>query len=257
MYLWTGEAMIARIMLAAIAAGLFAGLVMTAAQQIKVVPLILQAEQYEGGHAHDHNETQAQSPQSGDVLADAGTSAHTHTGDEAVAEAGSSNMLFGLSRFGGTLLANLVTGAGFGLLLAGVAVLSGVAVSIRAGLLFGAAGWLAVQLLPAIGIPPELPGSPAADLRERQFWWAATVFLSGVGLYLLFLRHEMWALAAGLLAIAAPHIYGTPRPDDLKSAVPAYLAAEYAVAALATTLFFWLVLGAAYGWLASRLEARR
>lgn len=239
--------MIVRFLLAAIAAGLFAGFSMTAAQQLKVVPLIVQAETYEsnGSHSHDETGTDAQ-----DAAAATGH-------DDQAAETEAGGLLFGLPRFGGTLLANLVTGAGFGLLLAGVTLLSGLTVSMRSGLLFGAAGWLAVQLLPALGLPPELPGFPHTDLQARQIWWVATVLLSGAGLYLVLLRHEAWALAIGVLGLAAPHIYGAPRPDNLTSAVPAYLAAEYSVAALATTLFFWLVLGTAYGWLSGRIGERQ
>ncbi len=224
--------MIARMMLAAIAAGLFAGLVMAVAQQVKTVPLIVQAETYESGQAHNHE------------------SAEAHTHDAPAAATGTTS--FGLSRFGGTLISSLVTGAGFGLLLAGVALVASVPLTVRSGLLLGAAGWVAVQLLPSVGLPPELPGFPATDLQARQIWWVATVLLSGAGLYLVFLRKEAAAIAAGLLLLTAPHLYGAPRPADMSSAVPAYLAAEYVTAALATTLFSWLVLGAALGWLAGR-----
>ena len=52
---------------------------------------------------------------------------------------------------------------------------------------------------------------------------------------------------AGIVLIAAPQVYGAPQPADLSSAVPAVLGAEFAVAALATTLFFWIVLGLSLG----------
>ncbi len=252
-----GEAVIARIMLAAIAAGLFAGLVMTAAQQAKVVPLIVQAETYEGGTAHGHGDD-GHSHASGETHSQEAGGA-TSPGPSASGGDGAAagGILFGLSRFGGTLLANLVTGAGYGLLLAGIALTGGIPFTVANGLLLGAAGWLAVQLLPAIGLPPALPGFPHADIAERQAWWAATVTLSAAGLYLLFMRREALAWAAGMLLIAAPHIYGAPRPADLASAVPAYLAAEFATAALATALLFWLVLGAALALAAARFGAEQ
>ncbi|WP_312419399.1 CbtA family protein, partial [Shinella sp.] len=67
------------------------------------------------------------------------------------------------------------------------------------------------------------------------------------GLYLLFLKPGIVAKIAGLVLIAAPQVYGAPQPSDISSAVPAVLGAEFAVAALATTLFFWIVLGLSLG----------
>ena len=114
--------------------------------------------------------------------------------------------------------------------------------------LFGfSTSWLAVHMLPAIGLPPELPGFPAADLTQRQIWWVATVVLSAGGLYLLVLKPSIVAKIAGIVLIAAPQVYGAPQPSDISSNVPAVLGAEFAVAALATTLFFWIVLGLSLG----------
>ena len=156
-------------------------------------------------------------------------------------------IMFGMSRFSGTLLANLVTGAGFGLLLAGFSLVSGHPITVANGALWGAAGWLAVHMLPAIGLPPELPGFPAADLGDRQVWWIATVILSAAGLYLLFLKPNIVAKVIGIALVVAPQVYGAPQPSDISSNVPAVLGAEFAVAALATTLFFWIVLGLSLG----------
>jgi cobalt transporter subunit CbtA len=107
-------------------------------------------------------------------------------------------------------------------------------------------------MLPAIGLPPELPGFPAADLGDRQTWWIATVLLSALGVYLVVLREEIVAKLIGLVVIAAPHLYGAPQPADISSAVPAVLGAEFAVAALATALASWLLLGVVSGYLNDR-----
>ncbi len=142
------------------------------------------------------------------------TPAYAHEGEH---EEG--GIMFGLSRFSGTLMANLVTGSGFGLLLAGVSLVIGYPITLRNGALWGACGWLAVHMLPAIGLPPELPGFPAAELGDRQAWWLATVALSAVGLYLVVLREEIVAKVVGLALIAAPHVYGAPQPLDISSNV--------------------------------------
>lgn len=39
------------------------------------------------------------------------------------------------------------------------------------GLLWGLAGCATFVLAPTLGLPPELPGTAAADLTLRQTWW--------------------------------------------------------------------------------------
>jgi cobalt transporter subunit CbtA len=255
--------MIVKTLLAAIVAGLISGVFMTAAQEVRVTPLILHAEEFEGDApaapsqpgseqpadaGHQHSSLHGASTL-GALLAAVSpvTPAYAHEGEH---EEG--GIMFGMSRFSGTLLANLVTGAGFSLLLAGVSLVIGYPITLQNGALWGAFGWLAVHLLPAVGLPPELPGFPAADLGDRQTWWGATVLLSALGLYLVTLRREMVAKIAGLALIAAPHAYGAPQPLDISSNVPAVLGAEFAVAALATTLAFWLALGIVSGFINDR-----
>ncbi|MFC3072570.1 CbtA family protein [Shinella pollutisoli] len=248
--------MIVRYLLAALVAGLFSGVLMTAAQEARVVPLILHAEEFEGGDeeapaadgaeqgaSHEHSSLSAVDAlaEFASFLSPVGV-AHAHDG-----EGEEGGIMFGMSRFSGTLLANLVTGAGFGLLLAGVSLVTGNPITVANGALWGAAGWLAVHMLPAIGLPPELPGFPAAELGDRQVWWVLTVLLSAAGLYLIFLKPGIVAKLVGIVLIAAPQVYGAPQPTDISSNVPAVLGAEFAVAALATTLFFWIVLGLSLG----------
>jgi len=242
--------MMVRYLLAALAAGLIAGVFMSVAQEIKVTPLILHAEEFEnvGGDHVEHNLT----PLGSSILAltdflNPVTRAYAHEGEEGGA-------LFGLDRLGGTILANLVVGAGYGLILLAAVLLTGIPITVKAGVLWGAAGWLTFQFLPALGLPPELPGFPAADLADRQVWWAATVILSAAGLYLLVARSEVWGKIAGVVVLALPHVYGAPQPEIITSDVPALLAAEFAVATLATTAFFWVVLGLLMGAAMDRLE---
>lgn len=229
--------MIVRLLLAALAAGLIAGMAMTPAQYVKTIPLIMQAEAYENGeagHAHDVAE---------------GAQAHQHGDSE-------EQLWFG--RFGNTVLANLVAGGGFALMLAAVAILTGIEFpvgreALMRGLLLGAGAWFAVQLAPSFSLPPAVPGFPYADLGDRQTWWMITVAVSGLGLWLTALRPEMIAKAAGVVLIVAPHIWGVPVPEDITSEVPAYIASAYAAASLATTLFFWLLLGGMLGFFLSRI----
>ena len=247
--------MIVKVLLAALAAGLVAGIFMVPLQAAKVTPLILQAEAYEFGEAkHEHGAAEmAVAPvenatKTAEMQGQMTPEAHTHGAEEVAAE--DAPLFFG--RFWNTLLANLVTGAGYGLLMAGISVAVGVNITFQTGILWGVLGWLCVQLLPALGLPPEVPGSPYVDLDGRQIWWVATIALSVIGFGLLLLSKPTPVKLVGLIALFAPHIYGAPQPEDLTSNVPAYLASQYAVAALATTLCFWLVLGLALGWFMDR-----
>lgn len=232
--------MIARALLAAVVAGLLAGLFMTAVQTWRVVPLIKIAETYENGDAetadgHDHGETRP-----ADEAAD-----HDH---------GASAALMG--RLPGTILANLVLGAGFALALAGLSLVSGRDISVQNALGWGASAWLAVQLLPSLGLPPELPGFPYVDLGARQIWWMATVAFSATGLMLLAWGSAPWAKLGGLALILAPQIYGAPQFEDFEALVPAVIASDYAVEALASTLAFWLVVALLLGWFNDRMVGR-
>lgn len=240
--------MIVRFLLAALAAGLIAGLAMTPAQYVKTIPLIMQAEAYENGDAgHNHDAAESSA-----ATADDGH-AHSHDNEESV---------LGIGRFGNTVLANIVAGCGFALMLAAVALLTGIEFpagreGMMRGLLLGAGAWFSVQLAPSFGLPPAVPGFPYADLGDRQTWWMLTVAASAAGLWLLALRPEWIAKALGLAIIAAPHLWGAPVPEDIVSNVPAYIASAYAAASLATTLFFWLLLGGALGIFMARATGSR
>lgn len=231
--------MIVRFLLAAIAAGLFSGFMMTAAQSVKVVPLILEAENYEIGTAHSH----------GDAVASSGNQDSAHDHDDGT-------ILFGLSRLGGTLLANLVLGTGFALIMAAMINFAGPQISYGNAFLWGLFGWMAVQLLPSLGTPPELPGMPTADLDTRKIWWTVTVVASAIGLWLFVTKANVILKIVGGVLVGLPHIIGAPRPENLISDVPAHLASEYAVAALTTTLFFWVVLAFSLVWFRDRFGSQ-
>ncbi|RCS25376.1 cobalt transporter [Phyllobacterium salinisoli] len=231
--------MLVKYLLATLVAGLLAGILVTPAMYLRTVPLIIHAETFEdaaGGHDHG-----------------AGDAAHAHGPADAHEGAAGHELPFG--RLGNTILANLVAGAGFALALGGAALLIGRRITARNGIYWGLAGFFVFAFAPSLGLAPELPAMPAADLGERQIWWVATVLLSAIGLYLIVFRREMWAKVIGLAAIVAPHLYGAPKAEDISSPVPAVLASEYAVASLATNLFMWTVLGLALGWMLQRYAA--
>ena len=142
--------MIKRIAQTAGFTGLLAALLLTLLQSFWVAPLILQAETFEHAPtatevAHEHA---------------AGAAAHTHDAEAWEPEDGWQRVL---STTGG----NLVVAVGFALMLAGLYTLRAPTRTAQ-GLLWGLAGYATFVLAPTMGLPPELPGTAAADLAQRQ-----------------------------------------------------------------------------------------
>ena len=64
----------------------------------------------------------------------------------------------GFERFAFSVLANIVTGIGFALVLVAVSEFAGGIGNWRQGIFWGLAGFAAFTLAPGLGLPPELPG---------------------------------------------------------------------------------------------------
>lgn len=220
-----------RALIAALVAGFTACLAVTAAQQAVVVPLILKAETFEDAKAAPQGEQ------------------HTHGNPQAAAHEDEGwKPEEGLQRIAYTALANLGFSVGFALLLVAAFTLAGGRVNAVRGLLWGGAGFVVFALAPAVGLPPELPGSVAAELLPRQAWWLGTAVATALGLGLIvYGRNVIWKVL-GVAAIALPHVVGAPHPHGAEaSAVPAELAVQFIVLSLAVTAVFWAVLGAVGG----------
>jgi len=233
-----------QILFTAVVAGLIGGALLTLLQNIGhvgVVPLILEAETYENA-----GEATA-------VTADAVTketaAAHSHEHDaEAWAPAdGAERLLY-------TLLTNTLMAVGFSLILGAGFALTGEA-TLKRGLLWGLAGFASFMLAPSLGLPPEVPGTEAAPLADRQMWWWATVLATGGGIALIVYgrRIQYYVIAAAL--IVAPHIIGAPQPEAHGGLAPESLAHEFIIVVMVTMLLFWLVLGAASGFFYKRFSA--
>jgi cobalt transporter subunit CbtA len=216
-------------------AGLVAGIIMTALQTAFTVPLIMQAETFENA------ESARETVQSTNTIV-LPAEAHDYR-EEAWAPAG------GIERALFTMLANIVNGIGFGLILVAASEAAGGIAGLRTGLIWGFGGFAVFVLAPSLGLPPELPAMPAADLLTRQIWWICTVAATAAGLTLIiFFQNEAWLAALGVVLIVGPHIIGAPQPDTHETAVPAGLHYTFVVAVTVTNLLFWLALGAAVAW---------
>ncbi len=117
------------------------------------------------------------------------------------------------------LLADILTGVGFALLLGAGLTLRGGEVGWRQGLLWGLAGFATFTIAPSLGLPPQLPGSEAAPLFDRQLWWLGTAVATGGALALIaFTTRARWTILGAVL-IVLPHLYGAPEPPDQIAAV--------------------------------------
>ena len=154
-----------------------------------------------------------------------------------------------------TFAANLVAGVGFALLLTGAFLLYGGELNWRRGLLWGLAGFASLAAAPALGLPPELPGEPAAAVFSRQLWWAGTAAATAGGLALAVFPRRVTLKVLGGALIVLPHLIGAPHPaDGAASPVPEELTHAFIAASLGANALFWLVLGGCAGWLFPRLR---
>jgi len=225
--------MLYRILLVGLLAGLIAGTASTALQLAWAVPLIQHAEAFEPAAA-----------EAGHDAASHGHDGHAHGAPWAPAD--------GASRGFWTLLSNVSLGAGAGFILAALFALRPGALGARRGLLWGLAAFASIGIAPALGLPPELPGTAAAPVEARQMWWLLTAGCTATGLALLFGRRPAALRAAGAALLLVPHLVGAPQPEMHAALAPPELQREFIVAALVCSGLFWLVLGVAAGVLGRR-----
>ena len=245
--------MISKAVTTVLLAGFVAGILVTGAQMLKVTPLILQAEKYEVGaevvpHTHEQSGITHEHELNGvalDVHAAESVSVD-HSDESWVPEDGAERTFY-------TGISNIVTGIAFSLMLVAVYLLRGKPVNMNSGLLWGAAGFLIFSGSPALGLPPELPGMTAAALDARQTWWIGTVIATAIGIGLFTETKTILPKVAAMLLLAAPHLIGAPHPLIFESNVPAELSAQFAIASLFTSAFFWMVLGASTGYFYQKL----
>ncbi|MBH3370005.1 CbtA family protein [Pseudomonas carnis] len=223
--------MIKRIAQTAGFTGLLAALLLTLLQSFWVAPLILQAESFE------------KAPPAAEVVHEH-AAGHTHDAQAWEPEDGWQRVL---STTGG----NLVVAVGFALMLAGLYTLR-TPTRTAQGLLWGLAGYATFVLAPTLGLPPELPGTAAADLTLRQTWWIGTAASTAAGLALIVFGRNWLLKGLGLAILAVPHVIGAPQPEVHSMLAPEALEAQFKIASQLTNVAFWLALGLISAWLFRR-----
>lgn len=234
----------------ALVAGFAAGLLCALLQFLLVQPKILLAERYEAGElvhfqgiasaedraaGHDHaaHDMDMTAAEAGHDHEEAG---HTHgAGAEPGANRQALTVLFAVLTYCGYALA-LVAGMN-------LADQVGIKLGLSQGILWGLAGFMAFQMMPALGLQPDLPGTPTSDLGARQIWWAATAAATVVGLWFAAYGTELWQRAAGVVILAAPQIWGAPDLASFGGIAPPELAASFTARSLAVGMITWATLG--------------
>lgn len=225
--------MIKRIARTAGFSGLLAALLLTLLQSVWVSPLILQAETFETAAPAEQHEH-----------ADVAHAPHEHSAEAWAPEDGWQRVL---STTGG----NLVVAVGFALILAALYSLREPN-RVSTGALWGLAGFAVFCLAPTLGLPPELPGTAAADLGQRQSWWIGTAAATATGLALIVFAQHWLLKLVGVLLLVVPHVIGAPQPDVHQSLAPAALETQFKIASWLTNAAFWVALGLLSAWLFRR-----
>lgn len=247
--------MLQRLLTVALGAGLATGLLLSILHVFYTTPLILAAEVYEnaaGGHEHA-----AVTGEPMLILAQA-TPGAEQSHDAAAAEGEGWVPQDGLERTLYTFMATIISAVGFGLMLTAAAVVIQGGLTIRSGLLWGLAGFAATGLATSLSLPPELPGSAAADLALRQAWWIGTAIATAAGIGLVVFRDKAFRLA-GIGLVILPHLlaFALPlHPHEYASTVPAELSSLFAARSLVLQGLLWVMLGLTAGWLWQWLAAR-
>lgn len=237
--------MFPKLLTSAIGAGAVAWLLAAVLHFAFVQNLILLGEEYETGALVHYGA-------GGATVSHDDGAGHSHAEGEAA-----DGHDHGHSGEGSALTRDLWTAVFFGLvyvayamiLVAGFAVARayGKVITAREGLIWGVAGFAAFQLAPAMGLPPELPGTIAADLGARQVWWWGTVLATAGGFALFAYGRGFAAGLAGAVLIGLPHLIGAPLPDGFSGTAPPEVAAAFASNVLGCALAVWALMGLAAG----------
>lgn len=229
--------------LTALGVALVTGLFLSALQTLAVTPIIYAAEVFEvaqpevvtaqnDGHTHSHD-SHAWSPRDG------------------------------IERISFTVLSNVLSAFGFAMILLTCMVIARdkaqLNISWLRGLAWGLTGYLTFFVVPALGLPPEIPSMETAAISGRQSWWVLAVVSTGIGIASLVFSSGI-AKVTAIIFIAAPWVVGAPQPElhgfvhpDVQAvATLEGLQSQFIYATAMVNGLFWVTLGGVTGYAAKR-----
>jgi len=182
------------LILSALMVGILSGLGYGLFQQLQINPIIYAAEAFE-------------------VVEPAGDDGHSHDHSEAWAPAD------GMPRIISTLVANISIAFALALIMISLMALHNQKsqkpkISTFNGIIWGIAALYSLFAAPALlGLHPEVPGTNAANLENRQMWWLFCTLASASGIAIAYYGTKFYKLA-GVILIALPHVIGAPMPSE-------------------------------------------
>lgn len=252
-----------RLVLTAMFVGAVSGLLYTAVQRFQVIPIIQVAETYE-----DNPGGPAAAAPAGKQEDEAAHSHATHS-HHAHDDVSTWEPEEGIERTAYTWLTNTLTAIGLAMVLVALMVATRGAGTLSSltwlqGLAWGLAGYGAFFVAPALGLPPEIPGTASPALEDRQLWWIMAVGFTAAGLLGAAFIKSPWRWAA-LLLLVVPHLVGAPHLDPGDSHFPTHppaVAAEltkltwqFVGATALSNAALWLTLGLTSVWALRRFVA--
>lgn len=236
--------MLKTMLASAMFAGLAAGVLASALHFAMLVPVIVEAEEYESGNrVHFTAAPDAPAAQPAEA-----------TEQSSLWNRDANPWHRAIMTFG----AELVTYTGFALILTALFTLAqrfGHNVSTREAVLWGLAAFLALHVAPAAVLPPETPGIPTSDVAFRQFWWAGTVLATGAGLAMCAFSKGWPLLLAGVALIMLPQLVNAPHPPHYAGVVPPLLEGLFVGRSIAAGAMTWAALGLFCGYFRNRFTA--
>lgn len=222
-------------------------------QQLVVNPVIYAAEQYEV----EKPESSTQLSENGENSNDDGQR-HTHDHDAWGPEDGFQRVI-------ATLGSNILIAIAFALILLSAMIMHNLKssrpkIKPEHGLFWGLAMLSAFYAAPALlGLHPEVPGTEAAALENRQVWWMTCVITTALGLALLYYGNVIVKLA-GIALVLLPHLIAAPKPAEhgFANSEPAAVAAleqltsQFLVRTSIGMIIFYVLLGLLSAWACQR-----
>lgn len=231
------------IVFSAFVVGIVAGSLYGLFQQFKINPIIYAAEAYEVAEASAISGTQDEAQNSDEEWAPE---------DEIV-------------RILSTLGANVLAAIGFALLLISAMSLHNLKSSKpnlnwKAGIIWGLGLMTTLFVAPSLlGLLPEIPGTLAQALENRQIWWVFSALSTATGLAIIYYARRFVKLL-GVALVALPHVIGAPTPtvhgyaNNAPEAVAALneLSYQFVIMTSIGMLIFCVLLGALSGFASTR-----
>jgi len=248
-----------QLIFSAVFIGIFSGLLLSISQVFGVTPILIEAELFEESMpivveavAHQHHHDNA--------VTEIDKHIH-HTGEAWAPEEG-------FERTAYTFIANILVGIGFASIL--LVFLShfnekfSLDLNFKQGLFWGLACYLIFFVIPSLGLPPEIPGSKADLLENRQSWWLLSVVCSAVGLLVLVFASAKFKVM-GAVSLIIPFIVGAPHLDGptFSHADPQAVIAlndlhqQFIVATSLSNFIFWVVLGISATWILKKILLKK